>query len=62
MLFGRSRILTPMKEIYRIVSNKALENESGKASGPGSGQTITVAPTDSKAVCILHCVSFTEIE
>lgn len=38
-------------EIYRIVSNKALENESGKAAGPGSGETIKIDATDSKAVC-----------
>ena len=34
-------------EIYRVVSNKALESESGRnaASGPGAGKSITVAPT-----------------
>ena len=37
-------------EIYRIVSSKALENESGKATGPGAGQSITVAPSDTSKV------------
>jgi hypothetical protein len=32
------------------VSNKALENESGKAVGPGAGQSIKVAPTDANTV------------
>ncbi|KAJ3190393.1 hypothetical protein HDU85_000689 [Gaertneriomyces sp. JEL0708] len=40
------KILT---EIYRIVSNKALESESSQPAGPGAGQTITVAPTESGA-------------
>ena len=37
-------------EIYRIVANKALESQNN-ASGPGKGETITVQPTDSPAVC-----------
>ncbi|KNC96857.1 small GTP-binding protein domain [Spizellomyces punctatus DAOM BR117] len=41
------KILT---EIYRIVSNKALESENNeRGAGPGAGQTITVAPTDTNA-------------
>ncbi len=49
ILTGRIKSVLNL-EIYKIVSNKALENESGKTSGPGAGQSITVAPTDSNTV------------
>ncbi|KAI8906270.1 ras family-domain-containing protein [Gorgonomyces haynaldii] len=35
-----------LTEIYKVVSNKALENESGRNQGVGAGKSITVAPTD----------------
>ncbi|KAI8929622.1 ras family-domain-containing protein [Entophlyctis helioformis] len=36
-----------LSEIYKVVSNKALEHESGRtgAAGPGAGKSIQVAPT-----------------
>nr|KAJ3411294.1 Ras- protein Rab-11B [Polyrhizophydium stewartii] len=42
---------TILADIYRVVSNKALEHESGRApgSGPGAGKSITVAPTNPSA-------------
>ena len=35
-----------LTEIYKVVSNKALENESGRDAGVKAGKSITVAPTD----------------
>ncbi|TPX66443.1 hypothetical protein SpCBS45565_g04443 [Spizellomyces sp. 'palustris'] len=49
------KILT---EIYRIVSNKALESENNeRGAGPGAGQTITVAPTDTNAPTVLFAAN-----
>ncbi|KAJ3309854.1 Ras- protein yptc6 [Boothiomyces sp. JEL0838] len=35
-----------LTEIYKVVSNKALENESGLNKKVGGGQSIVVAPSD----------------
>ncbi len=44
ILTGNSRVWLTI-EIYKIVSNKALEVENSQRSGPGRSEAITVAPT-----------------